>query len=188
MQKGGIPFKNLGLELLKLRNQFHESLGEVSGAVEIDSAELSRYENGEARPSEDILQLLISHFGIKDDQADKLWDLAGYGETKNSVTQGNNDQNTSLQPAIMLLPVDARIVYTDIVNVTVNNYGVVMNFLQNNGPNNAALPVSRVGMSIEHAKSVIDVLKKTIEQAHTKSGPKLLSSPKNTSSKKQKNR
>lgn len=185
MRKGHIPFKNLGSELAKLRNDLHESLAEVSGAVEIDGELLGRYEAGEIRPSEEILQLLISHFEVRDEQADRLWELAGFNQTKSSSIDGNNDHLVQ-QPAIMLLPVDARIVYTDVVHVTVNGYGVVMNFLQNNGPNNSPLPVSRVGMSMEHAKSVIEVLQKTIEQANYPKTPKLLVDPKTSNKKKNK--
>ena len=40
-----------------------------------------------------------------------------------------------------------------------------MTFLQGAGPNNQPLAVSRVGMSKEHARSVLEVLKKTLEQS-----------------------
>jgi hypothetical protein len=53
----------------------------------------------------------------------------------------------------------------------VNNYGVVMNFMQGGGPNMQPLAVARVGMSKEHAKSVLDVLKQTLSQSEQ--GPTL---------------
>lgn len=39
---------------------------------------------------------------------------------------------------------DIRIVYTDMLQVMVNNYGVVINFLQGAGINDTPLAVSRV--------------------------------------------
>jgi hypothetical protein len=72
------------------------------------------------------------------------------------------------QPAMMVLPIDARIVYTDTVHVVANNHGVVMNFLQNAGPNNQTLAVARVGMSREHAKSVLELLQRTLDQTEQK--------------------
>ena len=72
------PFKSLGTSLKQTREKLQESLIEVSGAVEIEVDALSAIERGQDRPSEDILLLLISHFGIKDDHATKLWDLANY--------------------------------------------------------------------------------------------------------------
>jgi len=50
------------------------------------------------------------------------------------------------------------------VNVSANNYGVVINFLQGLGANNQPMAVSRVGMSIEHAVSFMKVLSDTVEQ------------------------
>lgn len=51
---------------------------EVSGAVEIDEKRLKRIEAGIERPAEDILLLLISHFGVADREAVQLWELADY--------------------------------------------------------------------------------------------------------------
>jgi hypothetical protein len=49
------------------------------------------------------------------------------------------------------------------VHVTVNNFGVVLSFMQNIGPHNQPIVVSRLGMSKEHAKSVVDVLSRTLK-------------------------
>jgi len=65
MKRGKNPFKPLGEELNRIRTRVQESLTEVSGAVEISDERLTSYEKGEARPSEDILQLLITHFNLK---------------------------------------------------------------------------------------------------------------------------
>ena len=66
---------------------------------------------------------------------------------------------------VFVSPEDARIVYTDMVQVMVNNYGVIMNFMQGAGPQNQPLAVSRVGMSKEHAKSILELLRATLEQS-----------------------
>jgi hypothetical protein len=71
---------------------------------------------------------------------------------------------------------DIRVVYTDMVHVMVNDYGVVMNFIQNSGPNNQPLAVARVGMSREHAKSVVQILQQSLAQADQT--PKSLPAPK----------
>ena len=64
------------------------------------------------------------------------------------------------------------------VHVMVNNYGVIMNFMQGAGPNNQPLAVARIGMSREHAKSVLEVLQKTLDQAdEPPAEPKQLESP-----------
>src|SRR5437868_12329616 len=86
------PYQTLGKTLKDLRHRASESLAEASGAVEIDVRELASFELGKARPSEDVLLLLISHFGAKDDEAVKLWEMAGYGMEKIPVSHGVNNE------------------------------------------------------------------------------------------------
>lgn len=184
MQRGDKPYRLLGEELARIRRRGHETASEVSGAVEIDDERLNQFELGEMRPSEDILLLLISHFDIKDDEAARLWELAGYDGNKQSQNPSREDLSNPPQ-TLMVMPFDARVVYTDRVHVMINNYGVVMNFMQNSG-NTQPLPVARVGMSLEHAKSVLEVLEKTIAQASQTTPKKFLPLPKSSKSNKQK--
>lgn len=179
------PYRLLGEKLRSLRQKHSESLVEVSGAVEIDPEVLDQIENGTERPSEDILLLLISHFSSRDPEADHLWQLAGYERSaQNEPIMGAGDQYAP-QPAVMVLPIDARIVYTDTVHVVANNHGVVMNFLQNAGPNNQTIAVSRVGMSREHAKNMLELLQRTLGQSEQKQiSPELKNTKEQKSNKK----
>ncbi len=163
-------FRPLGRQLKILRDKAKETLAEASGAVEIDVRQLASYELGQARPSEDILLLLISHFGAKDDEALRLWELAGYHIDKIPVVR--LEVNDGQQSAG-----DSPILFTDIVDVVVNNYGVVMNFMQSGGPSNPPVPVAKVGMSREHAKSVLQILKVTLNQTERSPLPKKLIAP-----------
>ena len=73
---------------------------------------------------------------------------------------------------------DSRILFTDVVDIVVNNYGVVMKFLQGAGPGSQPSVVAKVGMSREHAKSVLHILQVTLNQTErTTVGPKKLNSP-----------
>jgi len=157
------PFAALGSALRAFRQRSKESAAELSSAIEVTDERLARFENGQLRPSEDILELMISHFDLPDLEADKLWDLAGY-KWKIDAKQADGPRVANNQP-VMLMPFDARVVYTDTVHVMVNNYGVIMNFMQGAGPNGQPLAVSRVGMSREHAKSVLEVLQRTLNEA-----------------------
>jgi hypothetical protein len=161
MEKQDRPFQELGKALMDLRNQHQESAVEVSGAVEIDTDKLLQYEQGIYRPSEDILELLITHFAVKDDEADRLWKLAGYDDPRLISAE----DLPAVQQPLMLLPFDARVIYTDSMNVVINNNGVVMNFMQQAGPNGQQLPAARVGMSLEHAKRIAQTLQETIKTA-----------------------
>lgn len=171
--KANHPFRPLGMRLKRIREKLRESVAEVSGAVEIDTDTLVAIEQGRQRPSEDILLLLISHFDAKEDEAAKLWEMAGYDQSAVPMTNmANGDSGNALQ-TVLVMPVDMRISYTDHVHVMVNNYGVVLDFMQTSGSNNQLFPVARLGMSKEHAKSIIEVLQETL--AHNK--PKALPSP-----------
>lgn len=181
------PFKPLGEKLRHLREARSESLAEVSGAVEIEIETLTEIETGKTRPEEDILLLLISHFATKDDEATKLWELAGYDQDQLPSSNMVNSDEGQVQPSVMVMPADARIAYTDMVHVMANNYGVVLNFMQGSGPNNQPLAVARLGMSKEHAKSVIEVLQKTLEASEPKAlpQPRTEKTSKNTKKRKQ---
>lgn len=147
-------YKSLGKQLKVLRERAGESLAEASGAVEIDVKQLASYELGQNCPSEDVLLLLISHFGAKDEDAVRMWEMAGYGSARPQIDQ----------PAAEHVQPVNQILFTDVVDVTVNNYGVVMNFMQGAGPTNGPNSVARVGMSREHAKSVLQILQVTLAQ------------------------
>ncbi|MFO0920389.1 MAG: helix-turn-helix domain-containing protein [Candidatus Saccharimonadales bacterium] len=179
------PFESLGRELKKLRNQRQESLIEVSGAVEIESDELSKYEEGKSRPSEEILALLISYFDIKESESKNLWKLAGYENVDSPEGFTVGDDLPFQTQQIMVMPMDVRVIYTDLVHVMVNNYGVVINFMQGAGPNSQPIAVSRIGMSKEHAYSLLNVLQETLEKSSEPKQIKQLPAPKKSKKEKE---
>lgn len=170
------PYKILGARIKGLRQRVFESLAEVSGALEIEVTTLARIEQGSFKPDEELLLLLMTHFGVKDDEASKIWKLAGYSEDKLPSETPLNDSQLAPNAQVVIVPTDSRTVYTDQVHVMVNNYGVVMNFMQNGGGNQPNA-VARVGMSRQHAESVLKVLQQTLEQSKTTQVPKILPAP-----------
>ncbi len=162
------PFSTFGTALKTLREKSKKSQTEVSGAVEIGTDTLISYETGEARPSEDVLFLLIQHFNLQDKEADELWRLAGYIRQDTEDAQyfmNDEDGNVKRTQTVAVSAEDAKIVYTDMIQVMVNKYGVILNFMQGAGAGSQPLAVSRVGMSKEHARSIVDVLNKTLDHA-----------------------
>lgn len=163
-KRNELPFKVLGNKLKTIRQKLQESLAEVSGAVEIDQQALERIEQGHERPSEDILLLLISHFGMHEDEAAGLWQLAGYDRAHLHDDHDISDNNQNNRAMVMIMAVDPRIVYTDGVQVTANQNGVVMSFSQNaNTPQ--SLTTAKVGMSREQAERVIRVLQEALQRS-----------------------
>ncbi len=157
-------YKSFGARLKTMRESAKESIADLSGAVEVDTSVLNNIENGKEQPGEDLVLLIISHFALKEDEALKLWELAGYDQEKTGLTSVGNEDGKTIQSAFITAD-DARIIYTDMVHVSANKYGVIINFLQGLGAQNQPMAVSRVGMSHEHAKSMLEVLQETINVA-----------------------
>lgn len=174
------PFKRLGVRLKGFREELHESIPEVSGAVEIDSDVLERIENGQERPSEDVLMLLMNHFGLQDNEAAKLWDMAGYDQVKNKQSSIFGDLNEDQQnrQVVMFMALDTRILYSDNVEINANKNGVVLNFLQNSGNAGQQMPIARVGMSHNQAQDFLRILEQCVKQAQNLNQPKALPAPK----------
>jgi transcriptional regulator with XRE-family HTH domain len=170
MSKSEIPYKNLGSHLKYVREQSRETLAEVSGAVEIDEQYLERIEAGIERPSEDILLLLISHFGVKDREAVQLWELADYD---GDMPEDIRTENDLVKPTVMLLAIDMRTMYSDGLDVHVSPSGVTLNFTQATGPGQVN-PVGRIGMSHQQAELVMQTIQQALLHARYNSGPRLL--------------
>lgn len=174
------PFEALGARLRFLREQWQQSLSEVSQTLEIDEATLQAIEAGKAMPAEEILDLLISHFLLTEDQADDLRELAELNRIQISNPLAGGIDEALRSQLVMFLPVDSRIVYTDNMQATVNNNGVVLRFMQT-AQNNQHIPVSQVGMSREHAERLLEVLRATLDQHDRSNEQKLLPAPKDPS-------
>lgn len=183
------PYKTLGKCLKSMRQKFQESLGETSGAVEIDVEQLDRFERGAEVPSEDILMLLISHFNLQDDEAVELWELAGYDSDSGFVaahsgqSQNRDDRSASAESAlkpgmpVMLLALDSRILYANGVDLMADDNGIVLNFLQTADVQSQKIPVSRIGMSFEQAEQLVLIIQRAMLHKKYLSGPKQLPPP-----------
>lgn len=169
-----VPFKTLGTHLKYLREQSHQTLSEVSGAVEIDERMLDKIESGFERPAEDILLLLISHFDMQDQEALQLWELAGYDGDMPDKNSSPEDLHATAKPVVMVVAVEARTLYSDEMTAEVNQAGVTLTFSQSGGGAKQPMPVARVGMSHDQAQRVIQTMQQVLLQARYQSGPKAL--------------
>lgn len=171
------PYELLGKHLKQFREQKRESLLEASGAVEIDAEALERYENGQERPSEDILMLLINHFDVKDHEAVQAWESAGYEAVDNSGNLGRRQLDGLEKAAVLVLAMDARTVYSDGVVIDGNTAGLVMNFTQASGTGKRQQQtIARVGMSYEQAEQVLASLQQAL--LYGRQSPRQLPPPK----------
>lgn len=181
MSKKNAPFSSLGSHLKYVREQSNQSIAEVSGAVEIDEAYLEEIEAGLVRPDEDILLLLISYFGVKDREAVQLWEMAQYDSDMPDEIRSYDDPGpqVSNKPAVVLLALDMRTIYSDGLDVVANPAGVTLNFTQTQSPSQNS-SVARIGMSPAQAQAVVETLQKAL--LHAKYGPKNRLLPPNTDS------
>lgn len=161
-KSGAEPFKVLGARLQQVRQAKGETLLEVSGAVEIDPEALARIEAGRERPPEDILMLLINHFNVQDQEAVQLWESAGYDPANDSADNPMRQVAEQIEKAgVVLLAIDQRAMYSDGLQVDANKNGLMLNFTQSGGKDQA-LTVARVGMSYEQAEQVLETLRTAI--------------------------
>lgn len=153
------PLNLLGERLRSLRETRRESLAEVSGAVEIDMEMLERIEGGDECPSEDILTLLINHFSLKEHEAVELWEWAGFDRSDDTRPDVLSD--LASKATLVLIALDARVLYSDSASVLSGKNGIVLNFSQSALQPQQA-PIARIGMSYEQAEEVLYLLQQSI--------------------------
>jgi DNA-binding XRE family transcriptional regulator len=168
------PYAALGARLKFLREQWQQSIDDVSGTLEIDAKTLHAYEEGKTLPSENVLEMFINHFLLTDDQAEDLKSLADLTQDHAGEGLVNGIEDMLMKQIVMYLP-DHRVLYTDSMQATVNKNGVILQFMQSsNTPNQPQITVNRIGMSRDHAERMIQVLKTTLEQHDKSQGNKFL--------------
>lgn len=167
----------LGARLKFLREQWQQSVSDVCNTLEIDEKMLRAFESGKIAPPNEVLDMLISHFLLTEEQAQDLRDLAGDSRDDADAGLAGAMEDMINKQLVMFMPVDTRVVYTDSMQATVSEGGVIMQFMQQSG-NGQSIPISRVGMSRQHAERVIAVLQDTLKQ-HDQHGQKKLPSPDN---------
>lgn len=179
------PYIELGKQLKDIRQKLQETREEAAGAIELDVDKLADYEKGVERPNQEILLLLISHYDLGDEAAKMLWNSAGYNNPVENILPFDHVDHIDdkkdlprpfpgqIEPVakLMIVPVDGRIIYTDMVQVSTNNFGVIINFLQGANAKGHPAEVAKVGMSREHARSLIEILEKSLEKTNHKSLP-----------------
>ena len=176
------PYESLGARIKFLREQWQQTVQEVCITLEIDEGSLQAIESGSTLPKPELLDMLISHFLLTDDQAQDLRDLAEDNLQQAGEILSSGIEDMLMKQIVMYMPIDSKIVYTDQMNATVNDHGVVLQFMQQTGAAaNQSMPVSRVGMSREHAEKMIEVLQNTLKQHDQGKAQKTLPAPKERS-------
>jgi len=163
--------KKLGQKIKYFQLSKEENVTTVAKSINIDRAYLSRIENGHERPSEKLLNDLISHFNLSSNDANELFMLAGYksGAVAAQSYKGEKPMNelklpTQEQPKQLQFnkPIGLSTLYSDSVVIKANQWGIVFDFGQSVSQEQTNI-VSSIGMSKEHARALLDALKKNLD-------------------------
>lgn len=169
-----MKYNDFGAKIKEYREAKKETITQVANAVGKGRTYISKLENGHERPTIPVLAQLTSHFSLSAETAAELSVLAGYRASSVVVEKSQRKevtemQNTQIQtpetpPQVQVnVPNGLPVLYSDSVFVTTSQWGVVFDFAQNIGPANQQNVVARLGMSKEHAKALLGVLKKRLE-------------------------
>jgi hypothetical protein len=77
---------------------------------------------------------------------------------------------------VMLMAMDMRTMYSDGLDININQAGLTLNFTQT-AANNQHAPVGRIGMSYEQAASVLKTLEQALLRAKYLNRPQGLPAP-----------
>lgn len=157
-----------GHEIRLLRKKANESLVTTADQLGIDRSHLNKIELGRYKPSEELLDKIIAHFSVEGKKARQLRDFLERGPVEHVVVGGLEGrgkempqeakiENPSLQ--VNVDPTKVPILYSNSVFVSSNDYGLVLDVAQTApGSQNQQFIVSRIGMSFDHAKKMIEVI------------------------------
>lgn len=157
-------YKKFGQILRAYRLRRNLNITSVGEAISINRTYLSKLENGHERPSIDVLNRLVHHYSLSENEASDLFLLAGYKSgvvilNRREVINNMDKLNKPEQGGVQInLNSNLSVLYSDSVFVTSNPYGVLLDFAVNMGPTNQQNVVSRIGMSKEHAKALAETI------------------------------
>ncbi len=179
MSENNQPYKNFGDRIKFLREQWQQSIEEMSYALEISESSLIAIEDGLELPEPETFEMMVNHFLLTDDQAEDLRSLAYFDQPKNSSKLPPLLDESVIKQLLVMTTTENRIAYTDGMHANVNDHGVILHFTQNNPGVKNLVTVSKIGMSHQHAKKIIEVLEKTIAEYEKNKSPKQLPDEKN---------
>jgi Helix-turn-helix domain/Protein of unknown function (DUF3467) len=191
--KSNKPYALLGETLRRYRESSSKSVDDLAAVMELKVSEITELEAGNLKPTENVIEMFSNHFRLSDMEEDMLWEQAGYPEPEmyqegfcpghdNEFESCHDSANMHNIPGMpmsgelgvthIVVPLESRVLYTDMAHVMTSSNGVIVNFIQNNVANLPPIVVSRLGMSKEHAKQLISVLTEGLEKLDEQSKPK----------------
>lgn len=161
---------DIGKKIKMLRKSQGESLVQLSKAIDMDRSYLNKVELGTIKPSSKLLERIIVHYSVEGNEANRLRQIAGYIPVKVVLNDGRKENSQLMveQPVAQMTqvnvnPLQTPVLYTDSTFVTASEFGLVLDVAQTiNGQQQNI--VTRIGMSFDHAKKLIQVMQDTIDK------------------------
>ncbi len=160
-------------KLRKVREEQKYTLEQVANAIGVSKVYLSNLENGYEKPSSATLGKLREFYKLNKDFAFEATETANdsslsSSDTSKEVSSMPEEQKqkpagqTQTQTLQIKVPETLNVLYSDSAFVTASRFGLVFDFAQTVGPTNQQNVVARIGMSKEHAESLMRVLQQKI--------------------------
>ncbi len=165
------PTISIGKALRTLRKSHGESLASLSSAIEVDRAYLNKIELDKITPSPKLLNKILVHYLVEGNDALRFKQLAGHIPYLVDVNEGRKEDaympegNQMVQnaPQISINPMQTPVLFTDSTFVSSSDYGLILDIAQTVGGQQHNI-VSRIGMSFDHAKKLVEVIQDHIEK------------------------
>lgn len=166
----------VGTVIRQYRKAHGESIVDLAQAIGVERAYLNKIELGSIKPSLKLLDKIFEHFSIEGKEALGVYQMAGYKHTPIVLVEGEKEgkEVKMSQPQTPLVappqpqqiavdPLKTPVLYTDSVFVNSSDFGLVLDVAQSIGGQQQTV-VARIGMSFDHAKRLVEVIKDHLQK------------------------
>lgn len=170
--------QGFGNQIRILRKRKNMTGSHLARSLSMDRTYISKLENGSIQPNSKMINRLAEYFGLSKEDRNDLFTLAGLSSEGNLPKEVSRQDFTNINgkevermdnksemskdgnnAGIQInIPNNLQVFYTDSVFVTVNAFGVILDFAQTMPGVKQQSVVARLGMSKDHAKAFLSVL------------------------------
>lgn len=169
------------LDIKKYLHERGETITSLAHGISTERSYLSKVINGKDKPSNQLLKQIALYLKLTPQQTEEIIAFASSqtakrGE-KDSTSQGmgvNEDMENGQTPTVpnnsqanqleVNIPNNIPILYSDSAFITANPYGIVLDFAQSLASTNKFNVIGRIGLSLEHARAIRDLLNQKINE------------------------
>lgn len=161
---------SIGDQVRSFRLRSKMNMAELARKVGTNRSYIYKLEQNELNPSKERIEKIAEVLQLNQEELIHLLDLTKNisGQTienRRGVKSTMEANVESKNIGQINVPGTLQVLYTDSAFVTSRPFGITIDFAQFVGPTQQQNVVSRIGMSVDHAEVLINVLKKKISEA-----------------------